>query len=666
MNPQERPHRLRIGPAPGSQVLGRIALVLALFPALNGTSSAAHASNNNEVDDLTQLSIEELMALDVTVVSRSKRKFSDLPAAVYVITGDEIRRSGHSSIPEVLRMVPGIYVSRWTTAAWDVTARGYDTGLALTNLAYSNQLLVMLDGVVVYTPLFPALWWPLQDLDLRDVERIEVVRGPAGVLWGSNAVHGIVNIITRDASKTQGFRSTFRNGRDDRHASVRYGVPLGDSGHLRVWGKWTEYDTLQNPFLDFDSRWDLGSAGFRADWVGETGKHYTFWARGYDGHFEEIAFDLNTFTPFLGRGTKDGQMALASIEDPDSGSRWQAWYSLDNQEIPTLANIRILTVDVEYSRQMELTENNSLTLGAGYRWIESALKGDDPFYLDWDPRHVTQNNWRVFAVDNFRIPDANLEFDLGMQIEHNEFSGMESQPTLRASWGPREDLTVWAGFTRAVRTPSLEERTLSDGSFFVGNDRFRSEEVLSTELGVRKRLSENAVVDLSLFHNDYDHLRSNRDLGNGQFEIQNQAKGITYGAELAIDLTPTDRWRLRSAYSYLYDDFDSKIDGTDLVTGDYSPKHLFNLRSYYDLTDDLELDAGLYVVEGLADGFDDAEYVRADVRLGWRPNDVLELAVGVQDIGSRTRSELDEFDNIPRAAYFSVTFDPQPRSKAVH
>ena len=647
-------------------------LVLATMLTVTGSASAKApepnlnaSSGSTDAVELMDMSLEELMEMDVSVVSRSKRAFSQLPAAVYVLTGDEIRRSGHSSVQEALRMVPGFYVSRWNTNSWDVTARGYGTGLSQASLAYNNQLLVMIDGVVVYTPLFAGVWWPLQDLDLNDIDRIEIVRGPAGVLWGSNAVQGIVHIITRTASDTQGFRAFARSGTDDRHYSARFGLPAGENGFLRAWGKFAEYDPLHNLFLDIESNWELGSGGFRGDWTTDSGKQVTFWGRGYDGNFHEIGFDLTTFDPLRVRSDKDGYMALASIEDPESNSRWQAWYSIDRQDLVTLMDLRIETIDLEYQKIVPISDTNSLTMGVGYRVIDSSLQGDDPFFLDFDPQRVTQKNWRAYLVDHVQFASGRAEVDFGFQIEHNEFTGMQVQPTLRGSWKANEELTFWGGLTRAVRTPSLEEVTSSINSFVVGNPDFRAEEVLATEIGMRKRFSDKAVVDVALFHNDYDHMSLARPLPPfGQFELVNGADGVAYGGEVAIDLWPSERWQLRSAYSFLYDDFDRAATGQDLVTGDYSPKHVINVRSYYDLTDDLELDAGLYVVEGLNDPFDEGDYVRGDVRLGWRINDEIRMSFGVQDFANSTRSEFDDFDNVRRSFYVTLTVEPKPDGTA--
>ncbi len=644
--------------SPGIRAL--VIAILAVPQLAQRAVEAVSESPDPDGDKLIELSLEELMDIDVTVVSRSGGSLSETPAAVYVITGDELRRSGHSSIPEALRMVPGFYVSRWKTDAWDVTSRGFGTGLSSTSLAFLNQLLVMVDGVVVYTPLFAGVWWPLQDFDLADVERIEVVRGPGGILWGSNAVHGVVHIITKKAADTQGLRMTYRNARDERHGSIRSGGVIDDNASYRVWVKRADYDTLHNPFLQIDTNWYLNSAGFRADIATESGKNVTFWGRTYEGVFEDTGFDLVTFVPYQEQFPKKGFQVFGSIADPESNSAVQAWFSNDTQNIVTLANIKIDTFDIEAHRGFELGENNTLSVGAGYRLIHSRLFGDDPFFLDFDPRGFSQNNFRVFATDAWRIPDLDLEVLLGLQVEHNEYTDFEVQPTLRLTWTPRDELMFWAGVTRAVRVPSLEERTQSSTSFVVGNEDFESEELVSVEVGGRKAFGSKAMLDLALFWNDFDKAALEEPLPGGQFFLTNGAEGRAAGGELAFDLWPTSAWKVRGSYSLLVDEFEVSADGSELATGDYSPKHLYNLRSYYDINERWEFDTGLYAVRGLRGDYSAAEYVRLDARLGYRPCESLEFSFGVQHANDPVHSELDRFDNVRRSIYVSLSFEPQP------
>ena len=246
----------------------------------------------------------------------------------------------------------------------------------------------------------------------------------------------------------------------------------------------------------------------------------------------------------------------------------------------------------------------------------------------------------------------------GTQLVHHEFTDLEVQPTARAMWSPADDTDVWAGVSRPVRTPSLEERTLSANSATVGNPNFQSEEALIYELGARRQFCESVGVDLALFYNVYDDLALNDpDPNTGQAILTNDASGDAYGAELAVDFVPTERWSVRSSYAYFRGDLE-RADGSGLVTGNLSPKHSFSLRSYYDLAEDWELDLGLYVVEGLGQILDTANYDRMDARIGWRPTDELRLSVGAQGFNAATRSEFDEFDNARRQFFFEVEYRP--------
>ena len=611
-------------------------------------------------DDLTDFSLEALggMEVEVTVVSRGGGDVRRTPAAVYVITGEEIRRSGHSSVQEALRMVPGFYVSRWTTNSWDVTARGFGNGISGINSAYLNQLLVMVDGAVVYTPLFAGVWWPLQDMDLGDIDRIEVVRGPAGVMWGSNAVHGIVHIITKHSKDTQGTRVYYRAGTRDHHAALRYGGQLGENATFRAWAKRGQYTANERPYLGFREGYTIMSTGIRADIEQASGREWTAWARAYDSNQDQVAFDLTTFEPYVDESPKWGQTVFVKTQAPDDGGVWQAWFQRDRQDIQTFADIAIDVLDIEYHKDFELSETNTLSLGVGFRNIHSHLRGDDPFYLDYSPRKVTQNSGRAFVYDTMRLNDGALELSFGLQAEYNAFTEIELQPTLRTSWAASENGVLWAGVTRAVRTPSIEERTLTPLSFTTGSPDFDAEELLAYELGYRHQFGEDTSLDAALFYNEYDNQALelfNED--TFEWELTNESSGDAYGGEVAIDFRVDEDWHIRSAYAYLVSTFVRDTDGTRLLTGEFSPKHLFNIRSYHDIGNDWTFDMGLYAVEGMGEILETAEYWRSDARLGYRPAEGIELAVGVQSATDDLRSEYDEWDNIRRAFYVSFTIE---------
>jgi iron complex outermembrane recepter protein len=629
--------------------LSAVVLLFALLP-----SEVAGAAPGEPEEDLSELSLEELLNLEVTIASKSKQKLSEVPAAVYVLSGEEIRRSGHSSIPEALRMVPGFYVSHWTTGAWDVTSRGFGPGLSATNAAFLNQLLILIDGVVVYSPLFAGTWWPLQDIDLNDVDRIEIVRGPGGILWGSNAVHGVVHVITKKAADTQGFKAYVRGANDDRHGSLRYGAPIGENGAYRAYVKLAEYDTAHNPFADFGQDWNMNSAGMRADWSGH-GKDFTVWSRGYFGEFEMMATEPITFATVADESDKLGFQLFGSMSDLEAGSTWQAWFTTDRQDIPSVLDQAIDSFDFEYHRDVEISNSSRLLYGGGYRMIHSDLEGDDPAVLAFDPETQTQNILRVFAVDTVDVSDE-VQLVAGLTLEHNTFTEFEVQPTLRASWSPTEHLTTWASVSRAVRTPSLEENSIAPGSSIAGSTSFKSEVLWAYEVGVRAMLGHQVSTDLTAFYNDYDHLHNvSPDPVLGAV-YDNSAEGSAYGAELALDVRPFERWNIRSAFTVLQGDYE--VDGVDLDTDDQHPEQQINVRSYLDLGYDLELDSAVYVVDKLGGFQEIAEYTRVDVRLGWKPSEELQLFLGVQNLNQDTHSEYDEFDNPRRSVFFGLQWEP--------
>lgn len=623
--------------------------VLACASAPAASAMSASPSDpllTSEDVDFTELSLEDLMGLEVTVATRNAARLDSVPAAVYVLTGDEIRRSGHSSIPEALRMVPGFYVSRWTNHSWDVTSRGFGNGLSLMNLAYLNQLLVMIDGVVVYSPQFAGVWWPLQDVLLEDVDRVEVVRGPGGALWGTNAVHGVVHIITKHGEDTQGLHVSARGSELDRQFSARYGGKFTEDGYYRAWVKGTSYETLADSAIPENQDWYVGSFGTRLDWK-QADKEFTVWARGWKGEFQNRGYDLTTFDPIQVEDDRKGAMMLASMSDPEVGSRWQAWYSTDRQDLPTLADIRVDTFDIEYSRTTALGESHSLNWGVGYRNVHSYFFGDDPFWLAFDPENHYLDTFRAFAMDTVPLGDSDVTLTFGAAIEHNEITEVEFQPTIRATWMPEQNYMLWAAISRAVRTPSLEETSDS----FWGNEQFQSETLIAYELGGRWSPASWMTTDLAVYFNDYDDLHY---LDPVDSIYTNNSEGEAYGAELAMDFQPFSDWKLRSTYTYHHGTFNVKSTGEQLPTGEYSPKHVFSLRSYYDIADDWEFDAGLYGVEGMGEDYEEAEYIRLDARLGWTFVEGVEAYIGVQGATEPQRSEYDEFDQLRRTAYLGI------------
>ena len=620
------------------------------------------SGETEEDEDFGLMSLEQLMDIEVTVASKKATKLGDIPAAVYVVTGDEIRRVGATSIPEALRLIPGFYVSHWTTSAYDVTARGFGNGTALSSQAFQNQLLVMIDGVSVYSPLFPGTWWALQDLDLKDVDRIEVIRGPGGIVWGSNSLNGIVNVITKKATDTEGVRISTSHANDERHSSISATILLGENASVRTWVKNTKWDTNHNPVLGFDQSYSITTAGARADWISDSGLEYNLWFRAYNAALNQNGFDLTFFVDIPVHTDKEGGQISLSITDPENDSRVVMWYSKDVQDFPTTFELDIETYDIEYQKERDLSENQHLTFGIGYRQIQSDVFGDDIFFFDLDPVRFEQGNFRAFVLDTIDFPDSHMQLTIGVQVEKNEFTNFEVQPSIRGTWKPTEQSTIWAAISRAVRTPSLEERFLTPNSLFIGDPNYRAEELTAYEMGARVEIAERVAVDLATYYNDYHNLNYQEDVGIfGQRQNSNRGGGYAYGAELGLDVRINDRWSMRSAYTYINERLVADLPGggtTRINSSEYHPESNFNLRSYYTINSQWELDMAVYAVGGFGEVYDGAAYTRGDVRLGYRPSDQFEFSVGIQNWNNSLHSEFSQFSQIRRSVFFSMDWTP--------
>jgi iron complex outermembrane receptor protein len=620
---------------------------------------ASTTTNTDELGDLTELSLEELLNIEVTVVSRSEQALSEVPGAVYVLSGDEIRRSGHNSIQEALRMVPGMYVSNWTTSKWDVTSRGFGTGLSLSSLAYLNQLMVMVDGVPVNSSVFVGMDWALLDLDMESIDRIEIIRGPGGILWGSNAVHGVVHIITKNTADTHGVQSSLRGQNDERHYTVRNGGSFGETGNYRFFAKHSAFDANRNPWLGIDTAFSIDTFGARFDWTGRDDYKNKAWGKYYAAQINNDGFDLDIFDYVPVEDHDYGFQAFASSTSPDGKQSFTGWITGDRQRQLTELDSDVLSIDLEYKRTFSFSETSNLSTGLGYHLLKSNLVGDDPFFLDFAPRRQVLNTFRGFAVQTWNLMEHDLDVVLGAQIENNDTSGTEVQPTARISWHPGGRYTIWAAATRSVRTPALEEISLSPDSAMVGNPGFDSEKVRSYELGFRDQLNDTTAIDVALYYNQYDDLHDEEfDPFTFQSILTNNGEGWSKGLELAVDSKPTDSWNLRGAYTFSTGRYTNKVTGDQLGTNDYHPDQQFNLRSYYDINDQWSFDSAFYLSGDFGNMFGIDDRNRLDVHFSFEPREGLEFAFGGQQIARPYQSELDDFDTPRRDLYISMTWSP--------
>jgi iron complex outermembrane receptor protein len=551
---------------------------------------------------LTELSLSELANLDVTSVSKRPEERFQTAAAVYVITGDEIRRSGAKSIPELLRMVPGVDVARVDASQWAVGIRGFTSTL-------SRAQLVLIDGRSVYSPLFAGTYWDVQDVPLEDVERIEVIRGPGGSLWGANAVDGIINIITRSAKDTTGGVVSAGGGNQERgFGSGRYGGDLGTTGHYRVWGKYFDRAAEFNNAGDGYDAWHLYHGGFRSDWDLPAASTLSVQGALYSGHAGRLTTATSYDLPYL--------RTIEANDDLSGGylsSKWtrplrehselsvQVYFDRTNRGEPTFTENRD-TFDLDGQYQTDLPGRQSLVTGVGYRISRSRASGLPT--VAFRPPTRTDNLWSGFVEDTIEAIPGSLKLTLGTKLEHNDYSGFEWQPTGRIGWSVSPSHFLWAAFSRPVRTPSrvdedlaLTGATSATTPVFIrisGNPSFESERTEVIEAGYRFRSSERLLFFATAFRshsNDLESIEAGAPFLESGREIvpyvfANGIEGTVAGAEITADAQLSSRWLARAGYAFLDMKLQARPGSSDTTTSSAAgstPRHVVTVSSSWTL-----------------------------------------------------------------------------------
>lgn len=595
------------------------------------------------------------MDLEVTSVSKRPERLLEAPSAIQVVTGDEIRRSGASSIPEALRLAGNLQVAQKDAHSWGISARGFNTDSA-------NKLLVLMDGRAVYTPLFSGVFWDRQDTLLEDIDRIEVISGPGGTLWGANAVNGVINITTKSAKDTQGGYMEAGAGNElTSRAAIRYGGKLADNVHYRIYGKHTERDnaTLTDG-SDAHDGWHIRQGGFRID--AETTAQDTFTLQGdVYGHRQDIttggSSEVNGGN-LLGRWTR--------VFSNEADMSLQVYYDRTSLSLPAPAQIfapagtfgdKLDTYDLDFQHRFQLAANHRLVWGLGYRFTRDVVANAPS--LAFFPPELDQELFSGFLQDEITLRE-NLVLTLGAKLEHNDYTGFETQPGGRLQWNFSERQMLWAAVSRAVRAPSRVDRDISlpaPGYLIVilqGGSRFQSENLTAYELGWRAQLGSSATLSVSTFVHDYDDLRSTT-IGPPDpvfglpfpFTYENNLEGRTYGVELSASCQVLDWWLLRGSYNLLKEDLRIKPGRTDFnnaLNETADPEQQISLRSSMDLPGNVELDAGLRWVDKLPTNKVGvvavvSDYAELDLRLAWRPRDDLELSLVGQNLLHRRHRE---------------------------
>jgi len=639
-------------------------LGVALFPPW---ADGQVAPQPRKLRDLADLSIAELMQVEVTSVSKKQQRLSQVAAAVHVITQEDIRRSGATSIPEALRLAPGVQVARIDASKWAISIRGF-------NGRWANKLLVLMDGRRVYTPEFGGVYWGVQDTLLDDIERIEVIRGPGATMWGANAVNGVINIITKHARDTQGSLLTAGGGSGESDfGGVRYGGIAGRAFY-RGYSKFFQRNHLLRPSGEPGAdNWEAIRGGFRVDWDPSRQDAVTFQGDLYQDAAGVTASGPSLVSPFSmvfddEKKATGGNLLGRWIRVSSDRSQTEVQFYFDREQTPTPFWLETVnTFELQFQQRTRLASRHDLQWGLGARLVADNLQGRHNV-VRFAPSSREQPLWSGFLQDEVLLVEDRLSLTLGAKLEHTTFSGLEFQPSVRLLWTPNPRHTVWASISRASRAPTRSERdSRTDIAAFpgagglpslvalVGNSGFRSEGVRAHELGYRVQPVKRFSVDLAAFYSVYGHLRSTEPAAPF-FELTpapahmvipmlygNKLRGNTYGLELAASWNITNRWKVDGSYSWLR----VRLNQTEPAGGfpeghgndDGSPRHQGHAGSYLDLPWKLSLDVMLYRAGRLPPTTVIASrpeevlaYNRLDARLGWKPVRGLDLSLGLQNL----------------------------------
>ena len=623
----------------------RIIMTATLGPAvLVSLPSAARAQS---LDDLRQMSIEELTDVNVSSVFKTEGKLSEAPAAIYVISQNDIIRSGAQTIPEALRLAPNLQVAQTGASRYTITARGMSGNELAQN--FPNKLLILIDGRSVYSPLFSGIYWDAQDVLLSDVDRIEVISGPGSTLWGANAVTGVINIITRSATETQGALADVAVGNQERTVGVRYGGTAGPDLNYRIYAKAFSIDETQTAArTGAGDGWDRVQGGFRADWNAAPDDLLTF-----QGDLFQAKINQGALTDQTVRG---GNLVARWTRTKANGElQVQAYYDrLTRRNEAEGIDLGIENYDLDAQQSIALG-NHALVVGGGIRI--SKFETDPTGGLAFSPADRTLKLANVFAQDTLAL-SPNLKATLGLKLENGPYTGTTLLPNVRLAWQLRPNALIWAAASRAIRSPTPFDtevvETVGSALFLVGDANYQIEKVTSAEFGTRFQPTSDMSVSISTFYNAYDDLRS-IELTPVTFlplTWGNNIKGHTYGVEAWADFNVTDWWRLTAQYGLLLGDFRfkpgaSQLLGISQVRND--PKHNASLRSSMNIGSNLTLDADLRHVSKRPEPRVKA-FTELNARVGWRVSDTLQFFVAGANLLHKSHFEYAEprSNRIPR------------------
>jgi iron complex outermembrane recepter protein len=603
-----------------------VAIALGLLVA-----SPVHAQE----DDLTKLTLEDLLKVEVTSVSRKEQPLARTAAAVYVISEEDIRRSGARTIPDMLRMVPGFNVAQMDANGWAIGSRGFSA-------YYASKLLVLIDGRSVYTPLFAGVHWEMQNVLPSDIERIEVIRGPGGTVWGANAVNGVVNIITKAASATRGgLVKIVTSGERATEADARYGAALGSRVDFRVFGRALGRGSEAAGGIEDPDRANIELGGGRIDWRRADNETVSLYGFVQQGDVARVRMSPGGFVSDRGRFEQSNVVASwVKGHSARAETSVQAYYDVYNQG-PTN---EWKTADVDARHRQVIGRRHEIVFGGGIRVWENFATG-------YVPQREQVRLFSGFIQDEIELTRA-LFLTPGSKFEHNDYTGFEYQPSLRLLWQPTGRHVLWGSAARAVRTPSRSNKgvnvtfvaPLPDGTLLpaslVGNPDIESEKLVGYEAGYRLQL-RTVSIDVTTFRNAYTDLQSAEPVAMQsptlplRFMMGNGIEAKTSGVEVMTQWMPWSPVRLAGSYSFLSIDATNAPGSRDFLSrtaeNNSAPRHQVHARAYVDLPKRIEASALAWHIGALPGAVVDG-YSRLDLRLGWRGYERLEIGAGVQNL----------------------------------
>jgi iron complex outermembrane recepter protein len=671
--------RFSLGP-----ILGRsLAAVLLASHSFYGQEASREPDKAGR--DLTQVSMEGLMNLEVTSASKKEQKLSEVPAALFVITQEDIRHSAAANIPDLLRIVPGLDVAQISASTWAISARGF-------NLQFANKLLVLMDGRAVYTPLFGGVYWDAQDVPLEDIDRIEVICGPGGTVWGANAVNGVINVITKKTDETQGALATLGGGNvAQAFSTLQYGGQIGENTTYRAFTKYLNNN--QSPGANGQEAhddWHLLHGGFRSDTKLSNKDSFTLQGDIYTGS-EGANIVHSVFTP----PENLIEQEQAEVAGGNVLGRWvhvfsrrwdttlQVYFDRYRRDGPESDETRD-TFDIDFENHLALGSRQDLILGFGYRdTADETLGTVDQAFV---PPNQDAELFSAFAQDQITLKRDRLNLYVGTKLENNYFTSFDLQPSVRLAWTPSLRRTFWGAVSRASRTPTRRDENLNAALaalpgpaevVLLGNPNFRSEHVIAYELGYRAQPNDRLSVAVSLFLNAYDHLESiepqppvfSANSAPPLFLLPrvlgNTLHATTDGAEGYLHWKLTKRWTISPGYSLLQMHVHNNANSLDTVSVQdiqgSSPRHQAQLRSRLELLPTLSCDLNAYFVDRLK-AAPVTGYTKLDSQMTWRFGEAADFSIVGQNLLQDHHFEFNDFlqsvnsAQVKRSAYAKISW----------